>query len=142
MSLKECMRNRALAAVHPEKDIHIPYRNSKLTLMLKDSFEMTSNKLSKTVVIANVAPGVADLSMTKNTLRFITPIKVGASQKSKTEHLAPDENSPATWTNEMLRAWCTKYSKGKVDVDKFCPFESGKQILSIPESDFIQRLLD
>ena len=47
--------------------------------MLKDSFELASNKLSKTVVIANVAPGVADLSMTKNTLRFIAPIKVGAS---------------------------------------------------------------
>jgi hypothetical protein len=79
MSLKECMRNRALAAIHPDKDYHIAYRNSKLTLLLKDSFEMASNKLSKTVVIANVAPGVADLSMTKNTLRFITPIKIGAS---------------------------------------------------------------
>lgn len=79
MALKECMRNRALSAVNPQKDYHIPYRNSKLTLMLKDSFELASNKLSKTVVIANVAPGVADLSMTKNTLRFIAPIKVGAS---------------------------------------------------------------
>lgn len=87
MALKECMRNRALAALHPEKDYHIPYRNSKLTLMLKDSFEMASNKLSKTVVIANVAPGVSDLAMTKNTLRFITPIKVGSTQKAKTEHL-------------------------------------------------------
>jgi kinesin family protein 2/24 len=87
MALKECMRNRALAAIHPEKDFHIPYRNSKLTLMLKDSFELCSNKLSKTVVIANVAPGVADLAMTKNTLRFVTPIKVGAGQKARTDHL-------------------------------------------------------
>ena len=55
--------------------------------MLKDSFEMASSKLSKTVVIANVAPGVSDVAMTKNTLRFITPIKVGSSQKAKTEHL-------------------------------------------------------
>jgi len=81
MSLKECIRNRALAALNGDNHVHIPYRNSKLTLLLKESFELLSNKHSKTVVIANVAPGVSDLAMTKNTLRFVTPIKVGAKQK-------------------------------------------------------------
>lgn len=137
MALKDCIRNRALSALNPGKSYHIPYRNSKLTLILKDSFELSSNKHCKTTIIANVAPGVSDLSMTKNTLRFVAPIKIGAKEKLHNEHLDEDPANPATWTNELLRAWCDKYSKGKVDVEKFCPYESGKQILSIPETEFI-----
>ena len=78
MALKDCIRNRALSVMNEDMSIHIPYRNSKLTLLLKESFELSSNKHTKTVVIANVGPSVSDLSMTKNTLRFVTPIKVGS----------------------------------------------------------------
>lgn len=42
------------------------------------------------------------------------------------ELLKPQEDSPITWTNDMLKNWVDKYSKGKVDCSKFCPFESGK----------------
>lgn len=42
MSLKECIRNRALSALNNDVNIHIPYRNSKLTLLLKFSFELFS----------------------------------------------------------------------------------------------------
>lgn len=116
MALKECIRNRALSVQDPTKNYHIPYRNSKLTLLLKDAFELKSNKHCKTTIIANVAPSVADLSMTKNTLRFVVPIKVGAKEKVQTQHLDIDPANPATWTNEMLIQWVNKYSKNKVDV--------------------------
>jgi acyl dehydratase len=43
--------------------------------------------------------------MTKNTLRFVAPIKVGAKQKVDTSILEPKEENPASWTNEMLRKW-------------------------------------
>ena len=62
-------RNRAKAASDPSTFVHIPYRQSKLSHMLKDAFELESYKPSKTVVIANVAPSYVDLSMTLNTLR-------------------------------------------------------------------------
>ena len=126
MALKDCIRNRSLIAMDPKKKLHIPYRNSKLTLLLKDSFELESTKQCKTVIIANVSPSVNDIQMTKNTLRFIVPIKVGSTLIKNVDHLLPQENSPITWTNEMLRNYLTKFSKGKVDLDKFCPFESGK----------------
>jgi kinesin family protein 2/24 len=142
MALKDCIRNRALIAMDPKKKLHIPYRNSCLTLLLKDSFELQSTKQCKTVIIANVSPSVTDIQMTKNTLRFIVPIKVGGSLKRSVEHLLPNENSPITWDNKMLRDWVTKFSKGKVNVDEFCPFESGKQILAIPEQQFLQRLMN
>jgi kinesin family protein 2/24 len=133
MALKDCIRNRALIALNPSKKLHIPYRGSKLTLLLKDSFELDSTKRCKTVIIANVSPSVTDIGMTKNTLRFIVPIKVGATLKRSNEHLQPNEDSPITWTNEMLKKWIDGFSKGKIDLDIFCPFESGKQILAMPE---------
>jgi len=131
MALKECIRNRALAAINPDKMPHIPYRNSKLTLMLKDSFELESTKQCKTIIIANVSSSVSDMGMTKNTLRFIVPIKVGATLKRDASHLEPNENNPMTWTNEMLRNWVNLSSR--LDCDQFCPFESGKQLLALPE---------
>ena len=103
MALKDCIRNRALAVVEPQNIPHIPYRNSKLTLMLKDSFELESTKHCKTVIIANVSPSVSDLAATKNTLRFIVPIKIGSGLKKNLDHLKPDVKNPATWDNQMLR---------------------------------------
>jgi len=103
MALKDCIRNRALAVVEPQNTPHIPYRNSKLTLMLKDSFELESTKHCKTVIIANVSPSVSDLAATKNTLRFIVPIKIGSGLKKNLDLLKPDVKNPATWDNQMLR---------------------------------------
>ena len=69
MCLKDCIRNRARASADPGTFVHIPYRQSKLSLLLKDAFELESYKPSRTVVIATIAPTIADLSMTLNTLR-------------------------------------------------------------------------
>jgi len=125
MALKECIRNRALSVINNDMSIHIPYRNSKLTLLLKDSFELFSNKRCKTVVIANVGPSISDLAMTKNTLRFVTPIKVGAKQKANTAQF-DDPDSPANWTNQQLRDWLESVGMKKIKPDLFCPHETGK----------------
>ena len=77
MCLKECIRNRSLASLDPSTHVHIPYRQSKLSLLLKDAFELESYKLSRTVVIANVAPSVLDTAMTLNTLRYTALEKGG-----------------------------------------------------------------
>jgi kinesin family protein 2/24 len=69
--------------MNPTKKYHIPYRNSKLTHIMKESLELRSNRLCKTVIIANVSPSVGDLIPTKNTLRYIAPIKIGAKEKVK-----------------------------------------------------------
>ena len=111
MALKDCIRNRALAVVDHQNTSHIPYRNSKLTLMLKDSFELESTKHCKTVIIANVSPSVSDLAATKNTLRFIVPIKIGSALKKNLDHLKPDVKNPATWDNKMLRDFLLNHTK-------------------------------
>ena len=113
-SLKECIRNRALQAMNPTKPYHIPYRNSSLTHIVKDSLELKSNRLCKTVIIANISPSVGDLVQTKNTLRYIAPIKIGAKEKVKVVIKVNVKKNPATWDHDFLCEWVTTYSKGKV----------------------------
>ena len=48
-------------------------------------------------------------------MRYITPIKIGASEKVKSNIIENDEKNPASWDHDMLVSWVEKYSKGKVD---------------------------
>jgi kinesin family member 2/24 len=66
LALKECIR--ALDC----NSSHIPYRASKLTLVLKDSF---TNKNSRTVMIVNISPAASSADHTLNTLRYADRVK-------------------------------------------------------------------
>ncbi|XP_066262209.1 kinesin-like protein Klp10A [Euwallacea similis] len=66
LSLKECIR--ALG----RKGAHLPFRSSKLTQVLRDSF-VGSN--SKTCMIAMISPGVGSCEHTLNTLRYADRVK-------------------------------------------------------------------
>lgn len=65
LALKECIR--AL----DERRKHVPFRGSRLTEVLRDSF--TGN--SKTVMIANVSPSSVNFEHTANTLRYAFRVK-------------------------------------------------------------------
>ncbi len=139
MALKECIRNCALSAVNPGRYYHIPYRLSKLTLLLKDTFEVESHRQCKTVVIACVSPSVADISMTMGTLRYTVPIKIGQLNREKAK---PNPKNPATWSNAVLKEWVHETSGGAVSADMLCPHESGMQLLRVPETEFICRVME
>jgi kinesin family protein 2/24 len=66
LALKECIR--ALDA----QARHIPFRGSKLTEVLRDSFV---GKNARTVMIANVSPNAASCEHTLNTLRYADRVK-------------------------------------------------------------------
>jgi len=66
LALKECIR-----ALDQEKK-HTPFRGSKLTLVLRDSF-MGGN--CRTVMIANISPSNACNEHTLNTLRYADRVK-------------------------------------------------------------------
>ena len=66
LALKECIR--ALG----RKGAHLPFRASKLTLVLKDSF-IGDN--SRTCMIAMISPGLGSVENTLNTLRYADRVK-------------------------------------------------------------------
>jgi kinesin family protein 2/24 len=66
LALKECIR-----ALDQSKK-HTPFRGSKLTMVLKDSFQ--GNKC-KTVMVANVGPTISCCEHTLNTLRYADRVK-------------------------------------------------------------------
>lgn len=65
LALKECIR-----ALDQDKK-HVPFRGSKLTMVLKDSFIGNC----KTVMIGNVSPTMTNCEYTLNTLRYADRVK-------------------------------------------------------------------
>ena len=81
LALKECIR-----ALDQEKR-HTPFRGSKLTQVLKDSFLGNC----RTVMIANVSPGLLSCEHTLNTLRYsdrVKELKKGDKNEKKDDKLA------------------------------------------------------
>lgn len=85
LALKECIR-----ALDLEKK-HLPFRGSKLTQVLKDSF--TGN--SKTTMIANVSPANSCCEHTLNTLRYADRVK-----ELKKDSVTPNGQAPGAKSKE------------------------------------------
>ncbi|KAI1722674.1 kinesin motor domain-containing protein [Ditylenchus destructor] len=66
LALKECIR-----AMGRDQD-HVPFRDSKLTLVLRDSF---TEKNSKVCMIATISPAMSHVEDTLNTLRYADRVK-------------------------------------------------------------------
>uniref|UniRef100_A0AAQ4P266 Kinesin-like protein n=1 Tax=Gasterosteus aculeatus aculeatus TaxID=481459 RepID=A0AAQ4P266_GASAC len=83
LALKECIR--ALGRNKP----HTPFRASKLTQVLRDSF---IGENSRTCMIATISPGMTSCENTLNTLRYanrslgISPSDIPFSQGSRADH--------------------------------------------------------
>ncbi len=71
LALKECIR--AIDA----KSSHVPFRASKLTMVLRDSFLSSETKI---VMIACISPGSTSADHTLNTLRYAQRLKSNNSQ--------------------------------------------------------------
>ena len=72
LALKECIRALNQKAHNP--DIHIPFRASKLTMVLRDSFMMSSDKI-RIIMIACISPGSKSTDHTLNTLKYAVRLK-------------------------------------------------------------------
>eukprot|EP00890_Picochlorum_soloecismus_P006454 jgi/Picsp_1/680/NSC_00674-R1_kinesin-like protein kif2a-like len=84
LALKECIRALDMDAGH------VPFRGSKLTSVLRDSF---TSKNARTVMIANVSPSSSSCEHTLNTLRYadrVKEIKKDEAIKRKTIALSVD----------------------------------------------------
>jgi hypothetical protein len=91
LALKECIR-----ALDQDKK-HTPFRGSKLTLVLKDSF--TGN--CRTLMIANVSPTQSCCEHTLNTLRYADRVK---ELKKPTDPQADTQNPKDRLANVLMLA--------------------------------------
>jgi kinesin family protein 2/24 len=81
LALKECVRALGMNKKGPK---HVPYRASKLTLILKDCFTSPD---AMTTMIATISPGASAADHSLNTLRYADRIKeqrVGTQAPQKT----------------------------------------------------------
>ena len=72
LALKECIR--ALDTKKYKGETHVPFRNSKLTLVLRDSFLGKAN-LCKIIMISCISPSNHSANHTINTLRYSDRLK-------------------------------------------------------------------
>lgn len=114
MALKDCVRART-AASQPGAGhgAHVPYRRSKLTLLMKDVFDVSGQQRpSATVVLAMVSPLARDAAQSANTLAYAAPLRVATAASVAGAGRASgggvnwerDARDPALWSNAQLVA--------------------------------------
>lgn len=147
MCLRDCIRARQqLLAGQTDKCIHVPYRQSSLTFLLRDIFDpQTALKPVKCLVIGCVTPVPSDAQQTRNTLRYMQTLwesRVMVDQKAFT-NVKFNAKNPVTWPLDYLKEWIRTESRHAVDPDLLCAGDckNGLELLKLPESEFIVRCL-
>lgn len=114
LSLKECIR-----AMDKNKK-HVPFRQSKLTMVLRDSF-IGGNIKNHVIMIACIAPDQSSSDHTLNTLRYAERLKEGSDDDhildkyvsfkavKSTERLFEDESD--IYENSAINEMMTKRSE-------------------------------
>lgn len=142
MSLKECIRARTMASMPKSgSTTHVPYRRSKLTLLMKDVFDVSCSRLCSTVVLSHVSPLAKDVAHSKNTIAYASPLRVPAQKGSK--RLELDVNDPALWTHEQIKSWILDITDNEINnIDRLLPDNTcGIEFCRIPEPEIYKRII-
>ena len=116
MSLKECIRARTAAAKpadpnNPNARPHVPYRRSKLTLLMKDVFDIECRRMCSTVVVACVSPSARDAAHSVNTLTYAAPLRVAIAATKDAAPLPVDPKDPVQWSHDRACDWLEEQVK-------------------------------
>lgn len=96
LALKECIRAMGSCDIDPHgsKKPHIPYRQSKLTLILKDCLASAD---ARTAMIATVSPGASSADHSVNTLRYADRVKERPAHTTR-QHRSKSPPNPRSAT--------------------------------------------
>ena len=111
LALKECIRALQARKSSGNNDIHVPFRASKLTHVLRDSF-VSKNDKSKIIMISCINPSYISSNHTINTLRYSDRLKEQTSfmqkQMAKNKNITNNVN-----TNNNNQVYNTKNNNNK-----------------------------
>ncbi|XP_053481499.1 kinesin-like protein KIF2A isoform X3 [Ictalurus furcatus] len=111
LALKECIRDLG------RNKLHTPFRASKLTHVLRDSF---IGENSRTCMIANISPGMASCENTLNTLRYANRVKeLTVDPNTMAEGVRPNINA-ITELDIMEEEWELSSSPQRDDLKLLC----------------------
>ncbi|KAJ3019141.1 UNVERIFIED_CONTAM: hypothetical protein HDU68_010812 [Siphonaria sp. JEL0065] len=123
MSLKDCIRkcsnaNNESSDSTPTSTTtsttHIPFRSSKLTMILKDALDPTTTRFTQTAIFALAAPTIADIPHTFNTYRYALALK------------SINNNNPSSTTDDSVlehksAAVAAEHTSGKQQKESTTP---------------------
>uniref|UniRef100_A0A8C5TF45 Kinesin-like protein n=1 Tax=Malurus cyaneus samueli TaxID=2593467 RepID=A0A8C5TF45_9PASS len=111
LALKECIR--ALGRNKP----HTPFRASKLTQVLRDSF---IGENSRTCMIATISPGMASCENTLNTLRYANRVKELMVSPNAAGDICPIIHHAPNQINDLETQWGVGSSPQRDDLKLLC----------------------
>jgi len=142
-TLKDCIRARTIASqTGMGGNTHVPYRRSKLTLLMKDVFDAGCTRLCSTVVLATCSPLASDVSHSANTLKYSSPLRGGGilNDGGKKVKMQVDASDPVLWSNMQVIEWMRKTYPSIVNPSIFVEKLSGVQLCALPEKEYYSRL--
>lgn len=147
MSLKECIRARTMAGAGDGRmEVHVPYRRSKLTLLMKDVFDISCARLCSTVVLAHVSPLARDVQHSSNTLGYAAPLRVATRinpHKVGMTAYEKDPNDPVLWNAAQCTAWVRATAPAvevSTIIDLGATNQCGIALCRTPEPEFFRRV--
>ena len=114
LALKECIRALQARKSSGNNEIHVPFRASKLTHVLRDSF-VSKNDKSKIIMISCINPSYISSNHTINTLRYSDRLKEQTSfmqkQIAKNKNIANNTNVNSNNNNQAYINKNNNYKK-------------------------------
>ncbi|KAL1110375.1 hypothetical protein AAG570_007906, partial [Ranatra chinensis] len=119
LALKECIR--ALG----RNSSHLPFRASKLTQVLRDSF---IGENSKTCMIAMISPGMSSCEHSLNTLRYADRVKELAASDPTTDSACGTPEEVQDQLNNSDLATLRSLNEGEISADLYNFHEAVSQL--------------
>ena len=113
LALKECIRALDARKSSGNNDIHVPFRASKLTHVLRDSFISKSDKC-KIIMISCVSPCYTSSNHTINTLRYSDRLKEKTSTMQKINNINNNNNNQNRPRNKSHYSSSNREEKNKM----------------------------
>mgnify|MGYP002624718027 CR=1 FL=1 len=130
LALKECIRALQARKNSGNAEIHVPFRASKLTHVLRDSF-VSKNDKSKIIMISCINPSYISSNHTINTLRYSDRLKEQTAYMQKQIVKNKNVNTNANKANNHHQSYNTQNDKKDLNNNKNIKRDREKELEEI-----------